>query len=142
MIDEEELKYEIMVNLHKERFQDYRTGAKGIYYLFDDSCSLIDNLPKIGEWISCSDRLPENSKHKGAFCPKYKVMTKYGETVGWYNPDFESWFVLMWFMTERYLTEEIDFERGDVPKIVRAPLDTNIVEAWKPLPDVYHEQAD
>lgn len=87
-----------------------------------------------GGWIPCKERLPENANHLGAFCPKYNVKTKYGETIGWYNPDFESWFVLIWFMTDRCLTEEIDLERGDVPRVVRASLEHDIVSHWKLIP--------
>lgn len=93
-------------------------------------------------WIPCSERLPENEKHKGVFCPRYWLMTKYGQTVGWYNPDRESWFVLVWFMTGRHLKEEIDLERGDVPKLVRAPLNTGIVIAWQPLPEPYQPKGE
>ncbi len=93
-------------------------------------------------WIPCSERLPENEKHKGAFCPRYWLMTKYGQTVGWYNPDRESWFVLIWFMTGRLLKEEIDLERGDVPKLVRVPLNTGIVIAWQPLPEPYQPKGE
>ena len=92
----------------------------------------IDEIQKY-QWIPCSERLPENAKHKGAFCPKYWVMTKYGQTIGWYNPDFESWFVLSWFITSRYLESDIDFDRADVPKVVKAPLKTGIVTAWMPM---------
>jgi len=67
-IDEKKLKYEIMTNLHKEKFQDYKTGAKGIYYLSDDLYSLIDNLPKIGEWIPCSEKLPEFGAERFLVC--------------------------------------------------------------------------
>ncbi len=41
-------------------------------------------------WIPVDERLPENAKHKGALCPRYQLMTKYGVTEGWYNPDLES----------------------------------------------------
>ena len=34
-------------------------------------------------WIPVDRELPPNAKHKGAFCPKYQVMTKYGVTEGW-----------------------------------------------------------
>lgn len=88
-------------------------------------------------WISVEKEFPPNAKHKGAFCPKYRVMTKYGVTEGWYNPDSESWYVLIWFMTDRYLESEIDFDRGDKPKIVRLPDKVNnashILNAWKPI---------
>ena len=92
-------------------------------------------------WIPAERELPPNAKHKGAFCPKVRVMTKFGETYGWYNPDYKSWYILVWFMTERYLDNEIDFERGDKPKIVRLPDEVNdtkhILVAWQPLPETY-----
>lgn len=96
----------------------------------------VSNSNKLDDgWIPVEERLPENAQHKGAFCPKYDVLTKYGATIGWYNPDFESWYVLIWFMTDRFLETEIDFERGDVPKVVRVPLGTKIVTAWKTMED-------
>ena len=95
-------------------------------------------------WIPVERELPPNAKHKGAFCPKVRVMTKFGETYGWYNPDCESWYILTWFMTKRYLDGEIDFERGDKPKIVRLPDQVNdtkhILVAWQPLPDPYRPE--
>ena len=88
-------------------------------------------------WIPVERELPPNAKHKGSFCPKVRVMTKFGETYGWYNPDRESWYALYWFMTDRYLDSEIDFDRGDKPKIVRLPDKVNnashILNAWKPI---------
>lgn len=95
-------------------------------------------------WIPVERELPPNAKHKGSFCPKVRVMTKFGETYGWYNPDRESWYVLAWFMTDRYLDSEIDFDRGDKPKIVRLPDEVNdkthILIAWRPLPDPYRPE--
>lgn len=90
-------------------------------------------------WIPCSDRLPDNAQHKGAFCPMYQVMTKYGVTEGWYNPDCESWYVLFWFRTTRFHETDIDF-RGDIPKVVKIPLKAEIVTAWQPLPGPYNEE--
>ncbi len=125
----------------KEILQENKDSEIQIARSFlEDIVKYFENQNKVGVWIPCSEWLPENAKHKGAFCPKYIVMTKYGETVGWYNPDFECWYVLIWFMTERFLTEEIDFERGDVPKIVRAPLEEKIVIAWQPLPAPYQSK--
>lgn len=95
-------------------------------------------------WIPVERELPPNAKHKGSFCPKVRVMTKFGETYGWYNPDRESWYVLAWFMTDRYLDSEIDFGRGDKPKIVRLPDEVNdkthILIAWRPLPEPYRPE--
>ena len=97
-------------------------------------------------WIPVEKELPPNAKHKGAFCPKYRVMTKYGVTDGWYNPDSESWYVLIWFMTDRYLESEIDFDRGDKPKIVRLPDKVNnashILNAWKPIKPYRPERSE
>ena len=95
-------------------------------------------------WVPVEERLPENAKHKGALCPRYQLMTKYGVTEGWYNPDFESWYILIWFTTERCLGSEIDFERGAWPKIVRCENKVNdrhsIVVAWRPLPEPYRTE--
>ena len=92
-------------------------------------------------WIPVERELPPNAKYKGALCPRYQLDTKYGVTEGWYNPDLESWFVLVWFMTKRYLNCEIDFENGAHPKIVRCENEVNekhrIVLAWRPLPEPY-----
>lgn len=95
-------------------------------------------------WISVERELPPNAKYKGALCPRYQLDTKYGVTEGWYNPDLESWFVLVWFMTERYLNGEIDFEKGAHPKIVRCENEVNekhrIVLAWRPFPEPYQAE--
>lgn len=93
--------------------------------------SMIEEQPKTEEWIPVEERLPENAKHRGAFCPKYQVKTKYGITEGWYNPDTESWYCLFWFLVGRYDETDIDFEKGDKPKVIRVPDGTGIVVAWK-----------
>ena len=97
-------------------------------------------------WIPVERELPPNAKYKGALCPRYQLDTKYGVTEGWYNPDLESWFVLVWFMTERYLNSEIDFENGAHPKIVRCENEVNerhrIVLAWRPLPEPYRPEKE
>ena len=95
-------------------------------------------------WIPVERELPPNAKYKGALCPRYQLDTKYGVTEGWYNPDLESWFVFVWFMTERCLNGEIDFENGAHPKIVRCENEVNekhrIVLAWRPFPEPYQAE--
>ena len=90
------------------------------------------------------EKLPPNAKHRGALCPRYQLDTKYGVTEGWYNPDFESWYVLFWFKTGRYLNSEIDFKKGAHPKIVRCENKVNdrhsIVKAWRPQPEPYRPE--
>ena len=97
-------------------------------------------------WIPVERELPPNAKQEGAFFPKYQVMTKYGVTEGWYNPDAEGWYVLIWFMTERYLYNEIDLNKGDKPKIVFIPdevnSERNILIAWKEMELYRPERSD
>ena len=91
-------------------------------------CKHMDN----DDWIPAEERLPDNANHKGAICPKYRILTEYGETVGWYNPDSGGWYVLLWFMTERFLESEIDFDRGGIPKVLFFKK-KDFVLAWKPF---------
>ena len=115
------------------------------YECIKEACKNIIRKHMNDGWIPVEKELPPNAKHKGAFCPKYRVMTKYGVTDGWYNPDSESWYVLIWFMTDRYLESEIDFDRGDKPKIVRLPDKVNnashILNAWKPIKPYHPERS-
>ena len=112
-------------------------------------------------WIPVEKELPPNAKHKGALCPRYQLMTKYGVTEGWYNPDYESWYVLCWFKGNDYpdyeswyvlcwsmgndsLESEIDFERGTCHKLVRCENAVNdrqkIVLAWRPFPEPFRPE--
>ena len=104
---------------------------------YQASKMIIDLLNQT-EWIPITERLPENAKHKGAFCPKYYVMTEYGATEGWYNPDVKCWYVLLWFMDEQFKEWNINLDRGDVPKLVK-----NVpVIAWMPLPKLYKAESE
>lgn len=109
--------------------------------LFDEACVEGEQAERIyaelrgiskGGWIPCEEMLPDNANHKGAICPKYRILTEYGETVGWYNPDSGGWYVLLWFMTGRFLESEIDFDRGDIPKVLFFKK-KDFVLAWKPF---------
>ena len=92
------------------------------------------------KWIPCNEKLPENAKHKGSLCPRYQVNTEYGVTEGWYNPNVESWYCLFWFLTGRYDENDIDFKRGDKPKIIKVPMKTGKVVAWMPEPEPWEEE--
>lgn len=127
MIDEKKLIAEIREKIIPEKFGERCNALDVIYAVL----RVIDEQPKVAEWIPCWERLPENAKHKGAFCPKHHVKTKYGITEGWYNPDVESWYCLFWFLLGRYDETDIDFEKGDKPKVIRVPDGTGIVIAWK-----------
>ena len=120
------------ITIHREQYKGLRMAEDIIRKHMNDG------------WIPVEQELPPNSKHKGAFCPRYQVMTKYGVTEGWYNPDYESWYILCWFMGNDHLKHEIDFERGTFPKVVRCENSVNdkhgIVIAWRPLPEPYHPE--
>lgn len=136
MIDEKTLIQNRPENLN-DRMDDELKSAnhKGWNECNSYWINIICSQPKVGDWVLCSERLPGNAKHKGAFCPKYQIMTEYGVTEGWYNPDHESWYVLFWFMYPIHEYKYIDFERGDIPKVVKVPRASKIVTAWRPLPE-------
>lgn len=118
-------------------------GLRGMYAGMIQAYEIIKKHMNDG-WIPVERELPPNAKYKGSLCPRYQLDTKYGVTEGWYNPDLESWFVLVWFMTERHLNGEIDFENGAHPKIVRCENEVNekhrIVLAWRPFPKPYQAE--
>lgn len=104
---------------------------------YQASKMIIDLLNQT-EWIPIAERLPENAKHKGSFCPKYYVMTEYGVTEGWYNPDTKCWYALLWFMDEQFKEWNINLDKGDIPRLVK-----NVpVVAWKPLPEPYKAESE
>lgn len=93
-------------------------------------------LQSVSSWIPCNERMPENAGKPGAFCAKHLIMKKFGITEGWFNPDFDCWFALVWFYTSRFLDEEISMERADVPKVCRLP--KSYVSHWRDFPDSPH----
>lgn len=122
---------------------EHGSWADGWDKAIDEAICLVEKAPAVEpaqQWIPVTERLPENAAHLGAFCPRHMVMTKYGVTEGWYNPDKESWFILFWFMTERLLEHEISFGSGDVPRMLKVPIHTGVVTAWMPLPKPYKEE--
>lgn len=86
MINGNRLKYDLMEKVHKEHFQNYKTGAKGIYYLTEDVNACIDNQSEIGEWIPCSEWMPEEresmfAKSKGTDKWNSAMFEKISDTV-------------------------------------------------------------
>lgn len=117
-------------------------GDDAVSYLTQNDVNwLKENIKALEQeqkWIPVTERLPENAKHKGAFCPKYYVMTEYGVTEGWYNPDVKCWYALLWFMDGRFEEWNINIDKGDIPKLVK-----NVpVIAWMPLPEPYRTERE
>ena len=98
----------------------------------------LKKVPSAQQWIPVSERLPENAKHKGAFCPRYWIMTVWGATEGWLNPDRGMWAVLIWHLVDLHSTQDIDLDRGDRPAVLWVP--PQKVLAWMPLPGAYKEE--
>ena len=88
-------------------------------------------------WISVDEKLPDNAKHKGAFCPRYRVLTKWGETVGWYNPDKGWWYFLLWYTDG----VGVDFEHSDDPKLAHEKNGAKVVTHWMPMQELQKEGA-
>lgn len=86
-------------------------------------------------WISVDEKMPDNAKHKGAFCPRYRVLTKWGETVGWYNPDKGWWYFLLWYTDG----VGVDFEHGDDPKLAHEKNGAKVVTHWMPMQELPKE---
>ncbi len=57
MIDEKSLVNEIKNWIKTDRFEDYSAG-----YILSDVIEEINKMPKAGEWIPVSERLPEHSE--------------------------------------------------------------------------------
>ena len=57
MIDEKRLVKEIKNLIKTDRFEDYSAG-----YILSDVIEEINKMPKIGEWIPASERLPEDGE--------------------------------------------------------------------------------
>jgi hypothetical protein len=124
------------------------TGVRGEQYpckpdIFEQTYEPAD-VPTASPWHRVEEEgLPPNAKHPGAFCKKYQVMTKLGVTEGWFNPDVGEnglWDILVWFFMGHYDdVNDIDFERGDKPKLMWVTKD--YVSAWREMPEPPKEDA-
>ena len=108
-----------------EFFKDINSAYNNCNML-DSLSGMLDELTEGQRWIPVSERLPENAKHKGAFCPRCRVLTKWGETVGWYNPDKGCWYFLLWYLDG----VGVDFEKGDNPKLAYEKPGATVVTHW------------
>jgi hypothetical protein len=97
----------------------------------------VEKVQIFNPWHRVEEELPPNAKHPGAFCKKYQVMTKWGVTEGWFNPDVGEdglWDILVWFFMGHYDdVNDINFERGDKPKLMWVTKD--YVSAWREMPE-------
>lgn len=120
-----------------ECLNHYEVGNIEQNCTMDWICKTVRNFPTESPWHRVEEGLPPNAKHPGAFCKKYQVMTKWGVTEGWFNPDVGEnglWDILVWFFMGHYDdVNDIDFERGDKPKLMWVTKD--YVSAWREMPE-------
>ena len=90
MIDEKKLKKELREKIYPEKFGERCNALDVIYAILQ----LIDEQPKVNEWIPCSERLPEVPEDTDdEDCPEFNVMIK-GASIATtlkYSPD-GAWF--------------------------------------------------
>lgn len=107
--------------------------------VIEDQQKEIDRLKaEQPKWISVIERMPDNANKPGAFCPKLRVLTPWGETYGWFNPDRGRWFFVDWFL----YGDVRDFERGDIAKISQTPKGSSVITHWMPITKAGEQDAD
>lgn len=124
MIDEKKLLYDFSTKVHKERFADYKTGGKGIYYLMDDVIRCIEKQPKVGGWILFSKKPPIQGQKV--------IVCKNGKT---FEDLFEFDFPEEWQKEDD--VELIGFLYGEITDGFAVLNNEKIY--WQPLPQPYKE---
>jgi hypothetical protein len=125
MIDEKKLIDEIKNWIKTDRFEDFSAG-----YILSDVIEEIDKMPKVGEWIPVSERLPE--EHDSVFA-------KFKGTSYWTSGLFEKISNTVMATVELedgirkvVLTNTLDGEWNLENRIIKKK-----VIAWMPLPEAY-----
>ena len=80
MIDEKKLIEEIRNAINDDRFDEYKPAAV-LYGVYD----MITDMPKVGEWIPCSERLPKEARAVEV------TMYDGNRAIGHFNNRLESW---------------------------------------------------
>ena len=82
MIDEKKLIAEIREKIRPESFGEQCNSLDVIYAMLQ----LIDEQPKVGEWIPCSERLPEEARAVEV------TMYDGNRAIGHFNNRLDTWF--------------------------------------------------
>jgi hypothetical protein len=75
MIDEKRLVKEIKNWIKTDRFEDYSAG-----YILSDVIDEINKMPKVGEWIPVSEKLPESDDDVIVTCKSCRTGKKFTST--------------------------------------------------------------
>ena len=80
MIDEKKLIEEIRDAINCDRYDGYKPAAV-LFEVWD----MINEQPKVGEWIPCSERLPETSQDLEVTCKNGGRFVAYYTGKNWYH---------------------------------------------------------
>ena len=113
MIDEKRLVNEIKNWIKTDRFEDYSAG-----YILSDVIEEINKMPKAGEWIPVSERLPEPDTY---VLVTYKNFDDFAIGADRYDQNIHDWFcfeesVIAWQpFPEPYREESVENEHDGNP---------------------------
>lgn len=90
MIDEKILLRALRGFYEREREYKLVADEKGIHYepqtgLIDEIIKYVQKMPKVGEWIPCSERLPEKSLNLKVICKNGGSSVAYYTGKNWYD---------------------------------------------------------
>lgn len=131
MIDERKL-LNWLLNYQFENYAE--VGHEREYIFIENLIKGIENEPKVGEWIPCSERLPEDCDNRFYMCivenheedPPMFCQYEEGYGFGFWNDIYDE--RTLGFVDSEFKTnEELGYEK---------------VVAWMPLPKPYKENED
>ena len=79
MIDEKKL----MEEMRSQLFKSELLGSR--WFVINDMLELIKRQPKVGEWIPCSERLPETAQDLEVTCKNGNRLVAYYSGRNWYH---------------------------------------------------------
>lgn len=120
MIDEKKLIEDIHWNVREQNVISEEVGHNRPFCDKANVIKCINDQPKIGEWIPCSERLPEDSKTE-IYDMQLVTLDNGDVCLGVYRHDDKEWFT-------RMSEEETIYSNNH--KVI----------AWQPLPEPYKEK--
>ena len=85
MIDEKKLIAEMREYLSKYEWLNAQGDHDQRWYAMTEALELVEHQPKVGEWIPCSERLPETSQDLEVTCKNGGRFVAYYTGKNWYH---------------------------------------------------------